>query len=78
MKTESATTIALRNAKKYNLILTPAEVLRIKEIIKLLQFFKDGTDKCEVESDISITLILPTLRCFDAHLREKKEVNLPC
>ena len=78
LKNRNSTTLALSNAKKFNLILTEPEIARIKEIIELLDFFKKATDQCGVENDISITLILPTFHLLKKKLSEVTEENQLC
>ena len=44
--------------------MSPAEVNQIKEIIALLQRFKDRTDQLGSEKDVTITFITPVFRHF--------------
>ena len=69
----NATTLALRDADKVELILTSEEIKRIKEIIAFLTCFKEMTDKFGSESDITITLIIPTFKSFKDILEQVKE-----
>ena len=69
----NATTLALRDADKVQLILTSEEIKRIEEIIALLTCFKEMTDKFGSESDITITLIIPTFKSFKDILEQVKE-----
>ena len=70
---ENSTTLALRDAVKVHLILTSDEIKRIKEIIGLLTCFKERTDTFCSESDITITLIIPTFKGFKDILQQVKE-----
>ena len=69
----NSTTLAVRDADKVQLILTSEEIKRIKEIIDLLTCFKEMTDKFGSESDITITLIIPTFKGFKDILEQVKK-----
>ena len=67
---KDTTTLALRDAKKLQLILTCEEMKRIEEIIDLLKCFKARTDKLGAQDNITITLIIPTFEYFRNTLKE--------
>ena len=72
--TEDSTTLALRDSKKLHLILTSDEMKRVKEIIELLTCFKKKTDTFGSETDITISLIIPTFKGFK-DLLQQVQVN---
>ena len=71
--TEDSTTLALRDSNKLHLVLTSDEMKRVKEIIELLTCFKKKTDTFGSETDITISLIIPTFKGFKDILQQVKE-----
>ena len=69
--------IALTDANRSSLVLKPLEINRIKEIIGLLQIFKSNTEMLGVQSDITITLIIPIYKIFKDTLSTVGEKESP-
>ncbi len=66
-------TLALSASEKYYLSLTQTELRRIREIIALLEGFKEHTDKLGSEKDVTISLIVPVFKYFETNILDINE-----
>ena len=70
IKSIQAIILALNESNKNHLILDQGEQRKVKEIIALLEPFKDVGEQVGKESDVTLSYIVPTMAYLKKHLSE--------